>query len=366
MLELVTLYRHADYMATEEYHVNGQIVDIKTVRKPEYTEELRKLIKQCVAPHPLKRIKLEDLRSRIKSRRHEYRKLYREKSKGQRERFRADHRLYYVGNEINDMPTGNWEPKQANGSPRSESDGFDREFPVKYPRFADGPEGESDHEAALPHKDREGKGHRFSKPIVISDDDPAKKSNDGSDVWRRNERRPRPIKKDESFSDGRRLLDKDLDVARGRGGVRDDDNDGASDDGEKDMDLEVEEPPSPLPPDDEEVDMDLEVEAPPTPPPPEDLVQFEGYTSAPTTQAERRAVAHFALHVQSPTPPPAQVQAQPQPPAPAPAAPAAPPQTAHAALPPAPLQPQALAPAPPPPPPAPKSLRNGKVRGFYG
>ena len=293
MLELVTLYRHADYMATEEYHVNGQIVDIKTVRKPEYTEELRKLVKQCVEPHPLKRIKLEDLRSRIKSRRHEYRKLYRGKSKDQRERFRADHRLYYVGNEINDMPTGNWEPKQANGSPRSESDGFDGEFPVAYPRFSDGPEGESDHEAALAPKDREGKGHRFSKPIVISDDDPVKKSNDGSDVWRRNERRPRPIEKDESSSIGRRSLDRNSDVARGGGKVRDDD-----DDGEKDMDLEAEEPPSPLPPDDGEVDMDLEVEEPPSPPP------------APTTQAERRAVAHFALHVQSPTPPPAQVQAQ--------------------------------------------------------
>ena len=390
MLELLTLYRHADYMNDDDYHSpGGQIIDIETVKKPEYTEELRELIKQCVEPDPLKRIKLKDLRSRIKSRRHEWKQSYRDESEGGRERFRADNRLYYVRNEINDMPPGNWVPQDVNHPQSSRIGGFRPEFPIVYPRFPDGPESGVDNETALPSKDRKGKGYRFSKPMLISDDDDvANKSNDSD----RNERRPGPVRKDESSSDGRRPLDRDLNVARGRGGVRDDD-----DDGERDMELEVEEPPSPA-----------------------DLVPYKGSASAPTTRAELEAVANIAalqvqapparvqtqaqaalqVQAQPPAPAPApapqaalqaianaalqqtqaqaalQVQAQPPnplPPAPAPAPQAALQQTQAQAAPqihaPAPLPPPAQAPAPAPiPPPAqpdPKLLRNGKVRGFY-
>ena len=362
MLELLTLYRHADYMNDDDYHSpGGQIIDIETVKKPEYTEELRELIKQCVEPDPLKRIKLKDLRSHIKSRRHEWKQSYRDESEDGRERFRADNRLYYVRNEINGMPPGNWVPQGVNHPQSSRIGGFRPEFPVVYPRFSDGPESGVDNEtAALPSKERKGRGHRFSKPILISDDDDvANKSNDSD----RNERRPRPVvRKDESSSDGRRPLDRDLNVARGRGGVRDDDNE------EMDMELQVEEPPSPA-----------------------DLVPYKGSASAPTTRAELEAVANIAaLQVQAPparvqTQAQAALQVQAQPPAPAPQA--ALQAVAHAALqhtqaqaapqvqvqPPAPLPPvqvQAQPPAPPPPAPAlarpdPKLLRNGKVRGFY-
>ena len=351
MLELLTLYRHADYMEDDNYHSpEGQIIDIETVKKPEYTEELRELIKQCVEPDALKRIKLKDLRSRIKSRRHEWKQSYRDESEGGRERFRAANRLYYVWNEINDMPPGNWIPQDVNYPQSSRIGGFRPEFPVGYPRFPDGPERGVDNEAALPSKDRKGIGNRFSKPMLISDDDDVvDKSNDSDDIWRRNERRPGPVRKDESSSDGRRSLDRDLNVARGRGGVRDDD------DGERDMELQVEEPPSPA-----------------------DLVPYKGSASAPTTRAELKAVANIAaLQVQAPAR--VQTQAEAQPPAPLPPAPA--PQTALQTIANAALQQtqtqaapqvQAQSPAPPPPAPAPaparpdpKLLRNGKVRGFY-
>ena len=240
MLELLTLYRHADHMETPDYHFDdGQVMHIETVKNPEYSDKLRELIRKCVEPNPLDRIKLKDLRSRIKSGRSKRRQFYRRKSEGVRERIRAHHRLYYVRNEINDMPPGNFEPQQVI-PPSWQSEGFDHEFPIKYPRFPDGPEG------------REAEGHRFSNPIVLSDgDDLANENNDGSDIGSRKEGRPRPVGKDESSSNGRRPLDRDLGVAAGgRSGVRDYDDDDGTDDEEVDMDLEVEEPPSPPLPDD--------------------------------------------------------------------------------------------------------------------
>lgn len=395
MLELLTLYQHAGYMNSPGYHLdNGQIEDIETVRKPEYDKDLRDLIRRCVEPNPLKRIKLQKLRSLIKSSRDGSREYYTLSSKDKRKRIHAKHRLYYVGNEINNMPPGNWQPPEGAQSQSSQSEGVDPKFPVVYPSFPDGPETQPDNGPTLPSKDQKGKGHRFSKPILIPD------GNDSADeIWKRKQGPPRPVRQDESSSDGRRPLDRNLDVARGIGGVRDDDDnyddDGGSEDGDTAMDLQVSEPPSPSPPKLGESDMDSK------PPSPDDLVRYKAFTSAPTTGAELRLVAQVALQVPAPIAPMAHVLAQAQappqvhaqlpasappalPPAPAPA----PQQTAlqavaHAALlqvqapaPPQPLQPvpqvqvkaprrRRRTPPPPPPPPAlsPKRLRNGKVRG---
>ena len=43
------------------------------------------------------------------------------------------------------MPTGNWQPNEAKSPSEPESGKFpDRDFPVIFPRFDDGPEGEGD------------------------------------------------------------------------------------------------------------------------------------------------------------------------------------------------------------------------------
>ena len=395
MLELLTLYQHAEYMGCSDFRQDdGQIVEIETVRNPDYDKILRDLIRECVEPNPLKRVKLKDLRSRIKSSRNGCREYYytRASEEGEGERLWAQHRLYYVNNEINDMPSGNWQPQSGDLPRSSHSEGVDPKFPVVYPRFPDGPETELDKGPTLPSKDQKGKGNRLSKPALISDRD-----------------------------------------------------DGGSGDGEMAMDLQVSEPPSPddlarykayrsAPTTRAELvgvahfgasDMDLETDEPPSP---DDLARHKAYTSAPTTRAERAGVAHFALQVQAPIAPIAHVLAQAQvapqvhaqapiapmahvlaqaqvapqvdaqppiPPAPLPPAPAPAPATqtalqtvAHAALqqvqaqapplpPPqpapqvqAPVQVPAPAPAPPSPspPPTPPSpspprrLRNGKIR----
>ena len=141
MLELVTLYPHADYMNDPEYHADGLIVRVQTSREPEYSSALRKLIRQCVRPAPADRITLRRLRARVGLCRDRILESYRAASAGERARFEADGRLYYVRNEINGMPTGTWEPYAAEGPSRPEPGKFpDPEWPVVFPRFDDGPE----------------------------------------------------------------------------------------------------------------------------------------------------------------------------------------------------------------------------------
>ena len=141
MLELVTLYPHADYMNDPEYHADGLIVRVQTSREPEYSSALRKLIRQCVRPAPADRITLRRLRARVGLCRDRILESYRAASGEERARFEADGRLYYVRNEINGMPTGTWEPYVAEGPSRPEPGKFpDPEWPVVFPRFDDGPE----------------------------------------------------------------------------------------------------------------------------------------------------------------------------------------------------------------------------------
>ena len=147
MLELLTLYRHADFVNDPEYHVNGVITNIDTTKEPEYSKDLRDLIKRCIEPDPFNRIPLDRLRASIRSYRKRISRAYRESGEEQKARFRSDNRLYYIRNEINDMPTGHWQPYEAKSPWEPESGKFpDRDFPVIFPRFFDddGPEREGD------------------------------------------------------------------------------------------------------------------------------------------------------------------------------------------------------------------------------
>ena len=139
MLELLTLYPHADYMADSQYNTDGRVINLNTAREPEYSEYLINLIKRCIEPNPSDRIELKQLRSHVKSYRKGIKRTYRNSSPRGKVRFETENRLYYVKNEINDMPTGDFIPYMDKNPSEPESGKFpDREFPVKFPGYDHG------------------------------------------------------------------------------------------------------------------------------------------------------------------------------------------------------------------------------------
>lgn len=140
-------------MQDASYHVDGKIIDIETNKETEYSDQLRKLVKRCIEPEPADRIGLNNLRAEIKAYRDRMSELYRRMSDTAKADFESEDRLYYIRNEINDMPTGSWEPYISSTPPEFEDDHFrDRSYPIIFPRFEDGPEtkggndGDSDHD----------------------------------------------------------------------------------------------------------------------------------------------------------------------------------------------------------------------------
>ena len=267
MLELLTLYRHADFVNDLEYHVNGVITNIETVKEPEYSKDLRDLIKRCIEPDPDNRIALERLRVSIRSYRKRISRAYRESDEEGKARFQSDNRLYYIRNEINNMPTGNWQPNEEENPSELESGKFpDRDFPVIFPRFDDGPEGErdggddgdaDDGSRTMSLEERtppQGLSHRLLRPLLDFLYPQSPPANSIADAV--------------PPSQGHRLSNPILITSNTAPGEEIDDE-------SQDMDLEIDEPPSPTPP--------------------------------------RR------LHHQATAPPPPQVQAVAPPPAPAPA-----------------------------------------------
>lgn len=123
MLEPLTLYRHADYVHDPEYHVNGVITNIDTTREPEYSKDLRDLIKRCIEPDPFNRIPLDRLRASIRSYRKRISRVYRESDEEEKARFRSDNRLYYIRNESTTClrGIGNLTKRKVHRSPNLEN-----------------------------------------------------------------------------------------------------------------------------------------------------------------------------------------------------------------------------------------------------
>lgn len=141
MLELLTLYPHADYMNDPDFNVYGTIIDIQTQKTPEYSKSLRDLIKGCIEFEPLDRIELDRLRACIKFYRDRLNNTYEQLDNTERARFESNSLLYYVRNEINNMPTGRWEPYEPESPSKPEDEKFPNlDWPVVFPRFDDGPE----------------------------------------------------------------------------------------------------------------------------------------------------------------------------------------------------------------------------------
>ena len=122
-------------MIDKAYNKNGCIVDITTVKIPEYSQELRDLIQDCLHPTPRNRIRLDILRISINEFRNRIKDGYEQSSDNEKSRFESESLLFYNKDEINNMPPGNWEPYDKKKRPEGEL--FPETASIRYPVFPD-------------------------------------------------------------------------------------------------------------------------------------------------------------------------------------------------------------------------------------
>ena len=127
MFELLTSHQYRDYMEDAHDHID-------TDKEPEYSEILRDLITECIRPIPLERIELDRLRERIQSYRDRMHREYMETDDDGRAEFESENLLYYIRNEINNMPTTSelipTQPQLLSAFP-------DPDYPIFPPLFSD-------------------------------------------------------------------------------------------------------------------------------------------------------------------------------------------------------------------------------------
>ena len=200
MYELLTMYTYSSCINDADYTVNGRLKDIKTKKEPEYSKELRRLITRCIEFESTDRIELNRLQAKIGRYRGHIQQRYRQSDDSEKLRFERNSHLYYIGNEINNMPTGTWEPYICWTPPDLENNHFrDRDYPIVFPRFDDGPESggeggdENDNDNVNGDADAVGpsRGNCSNDPVIIADDIVAK-SSDGSDIQRHKHVRKAP------------------------------------------------------------------------------------------------------------------------------------------------------------------------------
>lgn len=162
MLELLTLYKIADYLCDPKYSRNGEPINIETNKDPEYSEDIRELIQECVRVSYRHRPNLDVLQTRINAHLAQIQNAYEQADDEGKAKFRSDSRLYYVGSQINDMETGNWAPDDPKKKPKRER--WPEGPPIIYPKFDDGPEsGEEDDDSDEDDSDddEDGDGNPF-------------------------------------------------------------------------------------------------------------------------------------------------------------------------------------------------------------
>ncbi len=246
---MLTLNTYHDYMSIK-YDNN---VDIETTKQPEYSQELKDLVKRCLEKEPGRRIRLEALWDSLRSHRERVANTYTNSDDDGRTRFEYDNLVYYVGNEINNMSTGNWDPIFAEiHLSRSEHAQFpDPEFPVYFPRFDDdglevvgddddaddgeaGDGGEEGNAGVSGRGGASGEQHVDSIPVEATREDAgAEGVQDGA------------LPAEAAGEDGGAAgwMSDDL-----TDGLTDASGDEGSEDGSEDMEVQVGEPVSPLPP----------------------------------------------------------------------------------------------------------------------
>ena len=141
MYELLTLHSVQRALFPHEVDPAGTregLGPITTLKVPEYSTDLRSLIRKCLRPNPHDRPRIGDLEDQTAI----FRKHFNDYYEGIREQPTTPHedeRLYYRGKEIEWMSTGNWLPTYIghNSDDQHESGFPDPDLsPMEYPKFS--------------------------------------------------------------------------------------------------------------------------------------------------------------------------------------------------------------------------------------
>lgn len=140
MFELITLHPLHHFILPGPSNNNEGISEIQTSRDPEYSIELREHVRKCLRPVPALRPGIPELFRRINLARKALRRyshtIYSTENSSPHPELE---RVFYRGNEIDQMKPGTWEPSRttaAMDSNRPES-GFRNpsEGTIRYPRW---------------------------------------------------------------------------------------------------------------------------------------------------------------------------------------------------------------------------------------
>lgn len=110
---------------------------IRTTRTPEYSAELRQLIRMCLRPDPMNRPGFDLISADVERRVAEIARASQRLRGNNQNAVHQDERLYYRGNEINTMQIGDWAPTHYYVLDDLEDSGFKDPFltSMRFPRW---------------------------------------------------------------------------------------------------------------------------------------------------------------------------------------------------------------------------------------
>lgn len=110
---------------------------IRTARTPEYSSELRQLIRMCLRPDPMNRPEFGQIDADVQRRVADIASASQRLRGKNQSAVHQDERLYYRGNEINTMQIGDWAPTHYYVLDPVEESGFKDPFltSMRFPRW---------------------------------------------------------------------------------------------------------------------------------------------------------------------------------------------------------------------------------------
>lgn len=117
MFELLTLQNVYAYWYHDGVDPDGSlegIPEITTNKNPEYSEELRTLIRQCLRPDPYDRPPTSEVQDRVEAARTEFSSVGYDLRGEDKDAPHESERLYYRPNDTESMRPGSWQPANNN------------------------------------------------------------------------------------------------------------------------------------------------------------------------------------------------------------------------------------------------------------
>ena len=113
MFELITLHSVDHFLLPGAGNNNEGVAEIRSSRDPEYTNELREIVRMCLRPFPKDRPNTEELVTRLKEYRDVLKGYFQSPDENSLIPATDLDYVYYRGNEIDNMFQGGWEPSRA-------------------------------------------------------------------------------------------------------------------------------------------------------------------------------------------------------------------------------------------------------------